>query len=607
MKRIGGFTVIELLIGIGALALVSVGVAAIFDATGRTVRAGKRVSAFNQYASLIERQLRADLSAATRDGFLIIRNEYADGDATPGVVLPPAFPAGQSNADCVPLDETDERPRLRRIDEIMFFAKGEFRSVRELMDPRFIARADAAAIYYGHGQKARAPVSFNQSHSYFEPSVGGVNTWTGRTDDPDARLGYPSTGAVPNPNRYASDWTLLRRVTLLRPEYAAPSLPNSAAPVHGVPIADQRLRDSDTQVSLQPATSNVFRALSSLFPTGTNPIVRQFDTARPQLVSGLVDIATTDLSMVRAIVTTADTWPGTPPAGFSGSAAGTSFFTDGQNTRQEGSNAGPDGWFSATNNVLARMQSWMDDGLPAWSTAGSGRATRVRYETSAPNYVGILEEYGPAPAGINDPLQLTARRADQLMLTSSNFLPRCTEFIVEWSFGVQHTSDPTNPNYDALKAGQLAWYGMPRVVNGEVMAIRYGLNLAPPAPAPSTSYPWSTPITVAYPRVDGTSGSHTISAALIHGVGAVASRPGDTTPTTSYFGFHDPLFNPDTDAPSGQTAPDGKLVSPQDSASPTIDWPWPRFVRVTLSLADPSDPSVEQTFQFVIEMPKGNR
>ena len=33
-------------------------------------------------------------------------------------------------------------------------------------------------------------------------------------------------------------------------------------------------------------------------------------------------------------------------------------------------------------------------------------------------------------------------------------------------------------------------------------------------------------------------------------------------------------------------------------------WPWPRLLRITMSFADPVDQTVEDTFQFVVELPK---
>ena len=187
-----GFTLIELLIAVGALAFIAVGVAAIFEATGRTVQAGRRVSAMASYANLIERRMRDDFAAMTRDGFLIIRNEYAVGTGNVhGGVYPDVLAQGVANPDAVPLDENDQHPRLRRTDEIMFFAKGQFVSMRELLDGRYVAKADAAAIYYGHGERALVPANYNppQTDPYYAPGVNATNS------DQYARLASRTRGA----------------------------------------------------------------------------------------------------------------------------------------------------------------------------------------------------------------------------------------------------------------------------------------------------------------------------------------------------------------------------------------------------------------------------
>src|SRR5262252_2906544 len=74
-----GFTLMEIVVAVGAVALVAVGLASIFDTVGKTVTGGKRASNLNTYAGLLEAQLRADFAAMTRDGFLVIRQQWVDG------------------------------------------------------------------------------------------------------------------------------------------------------------------------------------------------------------------------------------------------------------------------------------------------------------------------------------------------------------------------------------------------------------------------------------------------------------------------------------------------------------------------------------------------
>jgi hypothetical protein len=55
---------------------------------------------------------------------------------------------------------------------------------------------------------------------------------------------------------------------------------------------------------------------------------------------------------------------------------------------------------------------------------------------------------------------------------------------------------------------------------------------------------------------------------------------------TSFFGYHDPTYTPaDTDQIR------------------TIPWVWPKLIRVTIRIADERDPTQEETFQYVFELP----
>jgi len=116
-----GFTLIELIVAIGAVAILAVGIASIFGAVGKTVAGGRRVSNLNEFASLIERQMRTDFQAMTRDGVLLIRHEEAN----------------EGNA--VLLHPDDIAPRVRRTDQIIFFRHGEFSTTRAPVVPGFNA------------------------------------------------------------------------------------------------------------------------------------------------------------------------------------------------------------------------------------------------------------------------------------------------------------------------------------------------------------------------------------------------------------------------------------------------------------------------------------
>jgi hypothetical protein len=201
------------------------------------------------------------------------------------------------------------------------------------------------------------------------------------------------------------------------------------------------------------------------------------------------------------------------------------------------------------------------------------------------------------------PLDEAYRRADQLMLSSSNFLPRCTEFIVEWSMGQAFNSDPTVAPPE--RAGEVVWYGMERLVNGQLVAAPYasghlngnGID----------TEPWRQQFQVPVTLINGNTTMRPFpqDENLIHNVYDVFTP---NQPISSYFAWTDPTFDPEAPSRIGGTSPgsnNGVLDQGTESASPTLEWPWPKMIRITMSLADPRDPSVEQTFQFVFDVPAG--
>ena len=155
------FTLVELIVAIGAIALVAVGIAAIFESIGRTVAGGRRVNQLNEYAAMIERQMRSDFESMTRDGVLVIKHDFADADGDGVIDLNPInSPDRVLNS---PLQRADEA-RLRRIDQLLFFARGDFTSARAPMVPGLNASSNEAMIYYGHGMKLECPSNLLHPH-----------------------------------------------------------------------------------------------------------------------------------------------------------------------------------------------------------------------------------------------------------------------------------------------------------------------------------------------------------------------------------------------------------------------------------------------------------
>ena len=635
----GAFSLVEMVVAVGAFAIVAVSLAAIFNSVGDTISAGRRQSRLNQLASQIERVMRADFERMTRDGFLVIINELAIGD--PGA-------AGDTNMDGlgdrldVRLFPGDPSPRPRRVDQIMFFTRGEFETSRPPVQAGLVARSNEARIWYGHGQ-----LKFPDGDTDFD--TGGEETYTRPRLD-DTMQGYGLNAADPavdrlghvpqdiadfNPNEFASDWSLLRHVTLLCPpeEPTAQSLPDfGETGLYGVPVnravtgrgAGSRLFavDSEYQIALQPALSSVFWNIQRLDPTITTPTlpgyVRGFDTnvnpnvpapratalayhadpdgpytevAQSRSTSGLVDIATTSLAEIRSVVMRAQFEVNTTIALGSPGLLDFEDFEQAMATPKAGGLLFPN-----TTARGAHSWEWMVNALPIPPEEGpysddnssSGvdpldrTSARIRY-LSAPTNLSA----GTSPS---DPPEERLRGAyeqgDQEVLTRWAFLPRCTEFIVEWSYGwVYDDKDTASPYFvpaDSPLYKQLVWFGRERRTldtNGDgritvqdLPTVRWYEPRVQELATPNREDPsrWmltrgnENPQTPRYPRP------------------AVAERVA--------FGY------------TYMALPQG--VAPGSAATPqALEWPWPKLIRVTMSIADPGDPSIETTVEVVFEVP----
>lgn len=739
------FTLTEALVAVVAIAIISVGLAAIFASVGDTVQRGQRISSINQYAASIERRIRADLSNLTRDGFLVIRNEYA----------------GSSNANAadqlIPLSPDEPgSARLRRVDELMFFARGSFVSARGSIAPEFdTPRSREARIYYGHGQK-----QLEGADGFFRPYLNDPNVDPGGDPNADTDLGLGVRSGIAadigdaNPNVFAGDWTLLRHATLLR-QPALPFDPN------GTSTPDRF--DNNLQINGQIAADSIFRSEAfwgEPFRDG-NPLNDEFADnslrfaeVAPTFPSGTVDVATQTLADIRRRVQGlavrvntnsftpgggggSEFWVETPDVEFAIGARGgrleSERISGGANGTRIGRPTAASVLYAlqlerftdadtSNDNLIVPAESrqslvhlqhaWMSDALPA----GSNELTYVPSTPNVdvipdaddlevvfrdvpinggttPSFAGVADpvyptrsrmRYESVPPGYNadvfgpdvqdqfrsDPalgaVLLAAARADQQMVTNSQFIPRCTEFIVEWSFGERYvasiagqpgtvvdaiwTGDPSDI------AGELIWYGLPRpAADGVPIASLRPLRSVPAGSLPEVlDEPTETPAdagtftqlslpeqrlleqhlraelilgdaddlepTQLAPRASLTAFRQTepdprpldASGGSNDGIERTAAE----APATFYFGYGDPRAVPVDDFVN-PTDPTQVILNRGfdingDGFRDDLDgdgvydesWPWPRLIRITMSFADPVDQTVEDTFQFVVELPR---
>jgi prepilin-type N-terminal cleavage/methylation domain-containing protein len=581
-----GFTLLEMLVAVGAVALIAVGVSQIFRATGTTIRTGKRLNNLNAYAAMVERQVRADVASMTRDGFLLIRHERIDGTVP---VAPPNgnIPTGVALFDDRFTTVKAPTPRPRRSDQLMFFSTGDFVTARAPEHPDRVARSTAARIWYGHGltRDPKDPNSGYDDPVKIDDDGSDLASNPHRAQAPP-RLGEEYANGSAGPNQYAADWILLRHVALLatpdphpdRLDPVDPAERNRLAPV----LTASEWPDSGIQVMLQPAAGSLFRTQASdaayFDPPlpGDSGLVRDGpqDIRPPALGSGIVDIIATDLARIRASILGAVAYPA--PGAFS-LGTGRLMYTD-----------DPDSTADGTTDF---MQAWMRDALPCDSDGGVQNLTgppprdggRMRCEREVPNYPCSGPNW-PTGANVRE-----YRRTDQLMLTASNFVPHCTEFIVEWSFGDrQGASSPPTPN-----DGQIVWHGLDRWDDASPFD-----GVMDPDVERVYAVPYTGGATQPYRRVNGTVGAWPVKRGLIHNLEHLDNQAWpQRSRLYSYFGYLDPGFHPDING-------NDRLDDPEDAAQDTMPWAWPRLLRITMSLVDPSDPSVEQTFQFVVKVPE---
>ena len=658
------FTLAEVIVAIAILAIIGVVMGSIFASVGDTVTNGRQVSNLNRFAARVERVMRNDFENMVREnGFMVIRNEISND-----------YSGINPTPHAVGLTVTDPNPRPRRIDELMFFSRGDFTSRRTPLHPDLVARADVARIYYGHGQQmpedlGADPDAPDYTTRYARPRLDEMmaNIMVDGSMV-DSRLGRPSALGVVNPNEFASNWSLLRHVTLLVPRSSG--VQNLPSNVFELRPREQdaeyyRIADSSRQVALGPATQSIFKSIAVTQPyeflaLPTSP-VQVFDNppngfsirlnelsmlvgngvdgtlVRPLPMSGVVDVAVTDLGEIRRRIVNTVYNTGSlqeltpaqvnPASAFVGGAYTRSdldtqrvgFDIDGNpyvGTTQIDFQSG--GVYATDPSFVAQAQQrWMLDALPSVPYDGSAppQATgqRVRYEDVPPRV------YLDDGTQSNDPevrRQAAIEQADQEMLASSVFVPRCTEFIVEFSFGIVDRRT-TSPNY-----GQQIWHGLRRTAGGEIVVDGFGTEFGTEdlLDDPTTQNDLFA-LAGAFPASSFEDGNRAVNqtasstAAGYDGIDqeiidlvwvrdnqSLTTPMGDENILQYCFGYSYRDWNLNSQADQNDSDGTNDYLAGDDD-DVEREWPWPTMVRVTMRFVDPADLEDEQTFQFEFRVP----
>ena len=649
-----GFTLAEIVVSVGILAVIAAALAAVFSAVGDTVSSGRRVNRLNSFAAQFMQVMRVDIEERMRTpdnagpgSLLVIRHEFADDRTT------------------VDLYPGDPNPRERRIDQLLFYVGGEFRSQRPPLVRGLDASSTVALAYYGHGTQQEPPeLGADGTEPFFLPRVWDLNKSNdSRTDNNDTSLGnegvayslgLDSNIANPqlNPNRYASDWALMRHITLLVE-------PRGLTPVSGSLASElpfnlgndtEILLDKPVQYAGQPAAWSPFgtlsrsqvidpfwRPINGMAPFSTEGLTTNVTaTTTPVIESGLVDIAYATPTTIDTLIRSAHLRPFSP-ALLNASRANTSdvFYRNSVNqlasisvTPQVGG-VSVRGFEPGLRNFSREiMHGWMLDLMPGdHFGVDADQRSRMRIEREPTRTLfpdTQLATLGPQRGMLfnsNNGLIRAVLGADQQMVSGGTWVPQCTEFIVEWSYG-QIDRFPGSPS-----EGQVIWYGLPRWDdrdndgnkdnNEPWVANRYLNDLGQSADEYLPVYTTRLPLTNlimpgANPATEATDRSPALL--LDRGWRNVTNAGREVFfdqqftndedlryATSLFYNGVDPMYwQGDTLDPDSNGQDDFRI------SDPGSQWRWPTMLRITATFADPEDVTIETTIQSVFRIP-GNR
>jgi type II secretory pathway pseudopilin PulG len=606
-----GFTILELTVAIGAFVLLSVGLMSIVNSVSKVVKGGKKLSRLNTIAQLIEYRVRDDISKLDPSSFLVVRQQLIDGnddqDPDPISISPDDVTGG----------------RARRVDEILFFTTGEFKSRRAPLSREPVESGQTARVYYGHGQ----PRGNFTAPEYLAPSLSDE-----MIDEDPMGVTRESRNNSGERTRYASSWILTRQLVWLagqRPLAPAdPDLEPRSYSVFDLRPSDveslRRLQDNPYQIDYRPAVPSLFRSVNYTYPRfplpgdGSARLVRDIGNQRffTLLSSGVVDIAATDMSFVRDMIY------GSAIGGGGGGRLPGDLVANVlppviPSSQMVPTPLGPDfivGDERPTEfQPLDVMHAWMNDLFPAASVRGEDRrligvdergiegGVRTRAEVFGPD---TLNQLSSAAESLAEQRNLAILLSDLEALQTSNLLVGCTEFIVDWSFG-ESTYDEETGVY------RQKWYGPRRyagdtnddgaVADGDWLLTRpYGSE----GTAQTFNAESYVSITANVPDedrdgdVDNPPYLHPVTPRLIYGF--TPSRNDNPMVLTSFFGDTDPTYTRQS-ATELMNLPD--VNDPEAPAAESCFWKWPSQLRFKISLTDPDNPDGELQFAFVVTLP----
>lgn len=587
-----GFTIIELIVAIGVTVILVLGVGRIFSMTKTTISIGESTAELNQYGRTLERLMRQDFENMTRGGFLVIRNERigipkvrndgkmderirSDVNNRPVYVDEKAWK--EEDKTGIPQDMG-----VRRIDQISFFAIGGYGSYqfRNAYGDGFggrgiIARNDVSAvarIWYGHGLRALNlynSTEIDPASAEAEIKTGvGLNPYRAKFADkrfnPKDPMNPNGTFKGDGANFYAQDWILARQAALvIRREAAdADQLSSSFRSLDFAPSFIEYFNES-TNYYLTPPFS------MPVYPVNDR---EDYHSLRRRLSPGMVDMIDMDLSEVEKTVTD----------------YGWVYLEQDINGNRKGEVVA---YSDPIGRQLRSFWNWVSDAQvggdgPAYSYVQDQRDRdlidrEISEQWLRGQWIRMALGTGRMRVETTPPSQ---SRYDQ-MLTHATLTPGCSNFEVAWSTGeVDYPS------------GEVVWFDIDQPANPYVEGFIPGSDGTEPESrrerrerAPSDPNIWY--LSEIPPAA--ITGDSPFSSPLWPGTGdLLESQAEDLYYAT--FGYFVP-----------KVRDGGKDQSLQKREDRSQAWPWPKMIRIRVTLHDQRGRVAGgRSFEYVFDVPQ---
>lgn len=641
-----GFTLPELVVAVGAAAILTASAGLLFRSVGDLASTGLADAQLDAAARVIERQLRDDFAAMslipTEQNFFAIRfrelgdinrNNIVDAPDERAVYLTDEAREEDLNLEVDPYEvdangEPLSEAITTRLDEMIFLGRGQYESAQAVGGGRPV-EAQHARIYWGHGLRPRPDPDFDPGDSnYVDPATGVVRPEV-RQYIPDGDFAMragdsfdfaPTTAAaetfvVTGRNEYATSWPLTRTAALLYGGNAA-SLANVLDPL-AQPLGPRRtfapyIRDQEffERFGSWFSAYSTQAGLGSLPDLGEPPIEESDLYTEPRwLYGGRTDVINQGLDDVRR-------WlegelppqvgaPPNTPVNYAGAYSVGPFVERAATLSFLGDDGSPITIMSRPLWLRERDSANADFGnLRGVQAAIAGVFSRPLVEDAAPTVISRV--YDPALNGGD----FREAPAFALMDAHAIMASRVSRFEIAWTDGTtvvgSNISDPNSPpgidiNGDAktdLFVGDPVWFDISPVLDQNGVIIRRNTM------AEWIDWSASNPdlIRFADPRLNGVTNvdnevrniASSLFPEILNDDLIALNTSVDASPSPFVSSPLPPFYNPTITGASrkgdGRLAPEAYAIwgfrEPLINGQYGRPWPKPTLVRVRMTLHD---------------------